>query len=182
MSGAGYYHDPSADLPVHFPLRSVIFGGTLQQPENQGPARGRRQPGRRAGPFSVDGQTLSARLPGVGQRESPFGYTRTLRPRRRYVRSTLSTGPSHFKRLLYPRQRTCRRVLQFVCSCEGLSDACRSHWPLCLASVGRRRTSLKGGNRGRLRLAAAGISVYGDLTARDWLLGVGWFVGSRGLW
>ena len=42
-------------------------------------------------------------------------------------------------------------------------------WLRRLASVGRRPTSLKGGNRGWVRLGGAAGSVYGDLTAAAWV-------------
>ncbi len=49
-----------------------------------------------------------------------------------------------------------------------------------LASAGRCPTSLRGGNRGGFRLGVGACSVYGDLTAADWLSGVVWSAGSRG--
>ncbi len=63
--------------------------------------------------------------------------------------------------------------------CEGLSDACRG-WVSATGSIGRRRTSLRGGNRGGIRLGGAGGSIYGDLTAAGWFPGVAWSAGSRG--
>ena len=50
------------------------------------------------------------------------------------------------------------------CLCEGFSDACRG-WACAAHSVGRRRRSLRGGNRGGIRRGGTGGSVYGDLTA-----------------
>ncbi len=47
-----------------------------------------------------------------------------------------------------------------VSGCEGLSDACWSRWLRRLASAGRRRTSLRVGNRGGLRQGVAPCSVY----------------------
>jgi hypothetical protein len=49
-----------------------------------------------------------------------------------------------------------------------------------LASAGRCPTSLRGGNRGGIRLGGGACSVYGDLTAAGWLSGVVWSAGSRG--
>ncbi len=66
-----------------------------------------------------------------------------------------------------------------VSSCKGLSDACRG-WATATGSVGRRPTSLRGGNRGGIRFGGAGGSVYGDLTAAGWFSGVAWSAGSRG--
>ena len=61
--------------------------------------------------------------------------------------------------------------------CEGLSDACRV-WVSATGSIGRRRTSLRGGNRGPFMLGGAGGSVYGELTAAGWLA---WVARSAGL-
>ncbi len=48
--------------------------------------------------------------------------------------------------------------------CEGFSDACRG-WACAANSLGRRRRSLRGRNRGGIRRGGSGGSVYGDLTA-----------------
>ena len=48
---------------------------------------------------------------------------------------------------LYPQLRTWEAPPGNVSVCEGLSDACRD-WTSAANSVGRRRTSLRGGNRG----------------------------------
>ncbi len=63
-------------------------------------------------------------------------------------------------------------------SCEGLSDACRIQ-ACAVVSAGRRRTSLRGGNRGGIRRGGSAGSVYGDLTAAGWLAGAAWFAGLR---
>ena len=60
--------------------------------------------------------------------------------------------------------RTKLRVALRVRSCEGLSDGCRGQVS-AMNSSGRRRTSLRGGNRGEIRRGGAGGSVYGDLTS-----------------
>ena len=63
--------------------------------------------------------------------------------------------------------------------CEGLSDACRGQVS-AMNSSGRRRTSLRGGNRGGIRLDGAAGSVYGDLTAAGWFSGVAMSAGCQG--
>ena len=67
-------------------------------------------------------------------------------------------------RRLYPQVRTLRMAVPMVRRCEGFSDACRG-WACAANSVGRRRRSLRGRNRGGIRRGGAGGSVYGDLTA-----------------
>ena len=67
-------------------------------------------------------------------RESGCGYKET------------SSSPKSTS-ALPPKADILRLTLDFR-SCEGLSDACRMHG-VAAHSVGRRRTSLSGGNRGR---------------------------------
>ena len=53
----------------------------------------------------------------------------------------------------------------------GLSDVCRS-WAAGANSVGRRRTTLRGGNRGTFMLGGSACTPYGDLRVGRWFLRV----------
>ncbi len=52
-----------------------------------------------------------------------------------------------------------------VCFCQGLSDACRGRVVAALGLVGRRRTSLRVGNRGGIGRGGKVRAAYGDLRA-----------------
>ena len=58
-----------------------------------------------------------------------------------------------------------------IVSEDGLSDVCRS-WAAGANSVGRRRTTLRGGNRGTFMLGGSACTPYGDLRVGRWFLRV----------
>ena len=71
-----------------------------------------------------------------------------------------------------PKSRRARQGYETSACVKGCRTPAGDRRVRRFASVGRRRTSLRVGNRGGLRQGVAACSVYGDLTAAGWLSGV----------